>query len=222
MPNPILGLVGGIAGSAISANAQKKAANRATDAQVQATELQIEEQRRQFDRVQELLSPFVEGGTDAFQGALDLAGVNGGATQAEAIAAIESNPEFLRLSENAEAGILANASATGGLRGGNTQAVLGRVRPEILSSLIREQLSRLGGFAAAGQNAAAGVGTAAQNTAQGISAALGQQGAAIAGGVLARGQAIQDFVGGVGRAFGNFAAAPPRPEGAGLFSSWGF
>lgn len=223
MPNPLVGLVGSVAGSAISANAQKKSAEAATDAQTEASNAEIAERQRQFDKIQELLSPFVEGGTDAFSGALNLAGVNGNAAQQSAITGIEGSAEFEALYGSAENAILQNASATGGLRGGNTQGALARVRPEILSNLVDEHYGRLQGLGAMGANAASGVGTAAQNLANGTGAALQQQGAAIAGGALARGQATQNLVGGVGRAAGDFATSyADMPEGAGFFDGWGF
>ena len=49
--------------------------------------------------------------------------------------------------------ILQNASAIGGLRGGNTQAALAQFRPALLSQLIAEQYNRLGGLSSLGQNA---------------------------------------------------------------------
>lgn len=237
MPNPIISAVGGIVGSVISGNKQKQAAETAADSQLeasqmqlQATEMEIEERRRQFDKIQELLAPYVTGGTDAFSGALNLAGVNGAGAQRQAITGIEQSPEFEALYGSAENALLQNASATGGLRGGNTQDALSRVRPEILRQLVNEQYGRLGGLATVGQNAAAQTGTAAQNLASGIGGALqqqgqifGQQGAIGAGAALAQGQAAQNTIGGIGRSLGGLATSwQDRPADAGFFDSWGF
>jgi len=101
-----------------------------------------------------------------------------------------------RQGENA---ILQNASATGGLRGGNVQAALAQFRPALLSSLIEQQYGRLGGLTAIGQNAAAGVGNAGMSTGTNIATLLGRQGQAEAGGILGQQSAL---TGGINKAFG--------------------
>lgn len=201
-------IVGGsaIVGGVVAADAQRSAGNKAGDAQYAAAQLDIEERRRQFDSIQKLLSPFVTGGTAAFGAQGDLAGLNGPEKQQAAIAAIEASPQFGALQQQGENAILSNASATGGLRGGNVQGALGEFRPALLSGLIDQQYSRLGGLSSVGQNAAAGVGNAGLQTANGIGAALQQQGAARAGQALAQGQANVGMVGaltkGIGAYFG--------------------
>ena len=101
--------------------------------------------------------------------------------------------------------ILANASATGGLRGGNTQAALAQFSPQLLSQLIQQQFGNLGGLTSVGQNAAAGVGNAGMQTGNSITNLLQQQGAAQAGAALAGGRASMGaWSGGMG-ALGTFA-----------------
>lgn len=82
--------------------------------------------------------------------------------------------------------MLQQASATGGLRGGNIQAALAQFRPQMLAQAIEEQYGRLGGMTALGQRSAAGVGGAGMESAGQIAGLLGQQGAARAGGTLGR------------------------------------
>jgi len=98
--------------------------------------------------------------------------------------------------------ILQNASATGGLRGGNTQAALASFSPNLLAQTIQQQYQNLGGLTSVGQNAAAMTGNAGMQTGQGIANLLQQQGAAIAGGDLAQGRAFssipQSILGGLG------------------------
>lgn len=119
----------------------------------------------------------------------DLLGLNGTQAQQKAIAALSSSPEFTGLVKQGEDAMLANASATGGLRGGNLQAALAQFRPNMLNQLIQQRFQNLGGLTALGQNAAAGVGNAGQNASSAIINALGQQGAAQAGAALASGKA---------------------------------
>ena len=97
------------------------------------------------------------------------------------------SPQFTALQQQGENAILANASATGGLRGGNTQGALAQFSPQLLAQLIEQQYGRLGQMTTIGQNSVAGVGSAGQNSSQNISNLLQQQGAAVAGGQIAAG-----------------------------------
>jgi hypothetical protein len=189
----------------LSSRAQKSAASTAAGAQLEAAQLGIEEQRRQFDAVQELLRPYVEAGTSALGQQLALAGVSGPAAQQAAITALERGPQFQSLVQQGEEAILQSAAATGGLRGGNVQAALAQFRPQILSSLIEQQYGRLGGLTSTGQASAAGQATAAQTTGSNISNLLQQSGAAQAGAALARGQATANMWGDITGTIGQIA-----------------
>lgn len=224
MPNPLIAVAGiGAGSSVIAANSQKKAAASAAAAQTAAADAGIAEQQRQFDKVQELLNPFVEGGTDAFSQMLTLGGANGAAGQASAIEAIANGSEMAAMVGQGENAILQNASATGGLRGGNTQGALAQYRPQVLNQLVNQQYSRLGGLATMGQNSAAMVGTAGQSMANNVSNLYQQQGAAQAGSALASGAATAQAIGGIGQSIGNVLSyTPPMPQGSTIFSQWGF
>lgn len=195
-----------VIGGLMSSRAQKKAASSAAQAQSQAADAGIAEQRRQFDALQKLMAPFVKGGTDAFSQMMAISGAAGPEAQQELIAQIEAGPEYQSLVRSGEEAILQSASATGGLRGGNVQEALAKFRPEVLSSLIRDKYMQFGDIAGRGQNAAAGVGAAGMGTGANIAQLLQQQGAAIAGGQLARGQATANLwgniAGGIGLAGG--------------------
>lgn len=197
-----MGFVSDFIGDITGANAAQEGANKAADAQVQAAQLGIDETSRQFDALQALLKPFVNAGTDAIAGYGNLLGTNGYGSQREAINVLQSSPEFRSLVAKGENAILQNASATGGLRGGNVQASLAQFRPEILSQLINQQFQRLGGIAGLGQNAAAGVGNAGMQSGAAISNLLQQQGAARAGQAIAQGNANASNIGGVGQLLG--------------------
>lgn len=167
--------------------AQGQAAENASAAQQQAAQSGIDEQRRQFDLVQQLLAPYAQAGTKALGGQADLAGLNGTDAQRAAIAALEGSPQMAALVQQGETAILQNASATGGLRGGNTQSALATFRPNLLAQMIEQQYSRLGGLTSIGQNAAAGTGNAGLTTGNNVTQLLGQIGASQAGGALAQG-----------------------------------
>jgi hypothetical protein len=204
-----------LGGSLLSAGVQSSAARRGAAAQTASAQAGIEEQRRQFEAVRELLAPFVTGGTTAFGQQMALTGAAGADAQRAALQSIEQGPEFAALAQQGESAILQSAAATGGLRGGNVQGALAQFRPQILSGLIEQQYSRLGGLASAGQNAAAGVGTAGMQTGQNISSLMQQQGAARAGSALAQGQAFGNLIGSAGMAIGRgMAYQGYTPQGA--------
>lgn len=197
MPNPIVGLIGASVGGGLL---QSSAASKATNAQTAADAAAIEEQRRQFDAMQELVKPYVQAGEPALQGILDIAGLGGGQAQQAAITQQEQSPFFQALAAQGENALLQNASATGGLRGGNIQGALAQYRPNLLNQFIEQQYGRLGGIAQMGQNSAAGVGTAGMNVASNIGNILQNTGAAQAGGALAQGNIWGNAVGGIGGA----------------------
>jgi hypothetical protein len=217
----------------ISGMAQADAAESAAATQAGSAQAGIEEQRRQFDKVQELLKPYSMAGEKALGGlepfaaagapALEqqqaLLGLRGPEAERAAIERIRGGETFQALAGQGEEALLQRASATGGLRGGNIQGALAQFRPALLSSLIDQQYGRLGGMTALGvettgnlarlgQASAAGTGAAAQTTGANVANLLGQQGAALAGAEIAQ-----------GKAFGAIPAA--ISGGLGLFSGLG-
>lgn len=173
------------------------AADSAAEAQGNASRAQISESRRQFNAIQDLLKPYTQAGTGALTAQQNLLGLNGADEQQKAVGSIAGSPQMAALLQQGENAILQNASATGGLRGGNTQAAMAQFRPQLLSQLIQQQYSNLGGITSIGQNAAAGVGNAGMQSSAQIQNALGQQGAAQAGAALATGQANAQMWGGM-------------------------
>lgn len=175
-------VVGGVASS--------QAAKKGAKAQTKSAEAGIEAENYRFDKLQELLKPYTEAGLKSLTAQNDLTGLNGPEAQSKAIAAIENSPEFASIARQGEEGILQNASATGGLRGGNTQAALATFRPQLLSGLIDKQYQRLGGITQIGQASAAGVGAAGMQNGSNVSALLQSIGQARAGEAVATGQAV--------------------------------
>jgi len=207
MPDLTMGLIGSsLLGSVISSDATSSAAST----QAGAAQGGIDEQRRQFEAVQQLLAPYIKAGTgainqfqpfqeagqQAFQQQQALAGLLGPDAQQQAIAGIEGSAGFQANVRQGEEALLSRASATGGLRGGNIQGALAQFRPQLLQQEIDKQYARLGGFAGTGLGVsealyrggqASATGQASQAGAVGANVAnlLAQQGAAQAGGELA-------------------------------------
>lgn len=191
-----------VVGGVMSSKAQKSAARTAANAQIEASDKGVEEQRRQFDALQALLKPYADAGLSGLTGQQNLLGINGTAAQQAAINNINNSSEMQTYLQQGENAILQNASATGGLRGGNTQAALAQFRPQLLNQLINQRYQNLAGMTALGQNAAAGTGNAGMQTASNISNLYQQTGAAQAGAALAQGQASANMWNGVSSTIG--------------------
>lgn len=190
---------------AYSADQQRKAGNRAADAQKDAANQGIDQQNMRFEAVQKLLAPYAQAGTQSLAAQQDLVGLNGNAAQAAAIEALKSSPQFTALQAQGENSILQNASATGGLRGGNTQAALAQFSPALLAATINDQYGKLGGLTSIGQNAAAMTGNAGMQTGNNITNLLGQVGSANAGAALSAGRAQVGYANAINNAFGAYA-----------------
>lgn len=125
------------------------------------------------------------------------AGMTGTEAQQSAIQRISESPLLQELMSQGETGILQNAAATGGLRGGRTQAALAQFRPAMLQQEIDKQYARLQGISGLGQQSILSSPTMAGGTMPAggydtstLSGLLSQSGAAQAGGILSR-SAIQ-------------------------------
>jgi hypothetical protein len=203
--NFLLPGIGGVIGAGLGGAIEgRESVGEASQAQQQAAQGGIDEQRRQFDAIQKLLQPYTEAGTGALAQQQALLGLGTPGAQEQAITALQGSPQFQALQQQGENAILQNAAATGGLRGGNVQAALAQFRPALLSSLIEQQYGRLGGLTAIGQNAAAGVGNAGMSTGSNIATLLGRQGQAQAGGILGQQSALTK---GIGETFGGIQRA---------------
>ena len=197
-------VIGGI-GASQSARAQSSAARRATEAQEAGAAASLEEQRRQFDVVQQLFQPYVQAGTGTLAQQLNLIGAGGAEAQQQAISALQAGPEYQALVQSGEEAILAQAAATGGLRGGNVQRALSQYRPQVLSGLINQQYQRLGGLTQLGQASAAGQAAQGSAISGGIAQTQADLGAALAQGQLAQGQATANMWGNIAGGFGQAA-----------------
>ena len=215
----------------ISGMAQADAAESAAQTQAGASLAGIAEQRSQFDAVQKLLAPYVQAGTgaisqfqpfqqagqQAFQQQQALAGLLGPEAQQKAIAAIEGGAGYQAQIQAGEEALLQNASATGGLRGGNIQAALAQFRPQMLQRAIDQQYGRLGGFAGAGigasealfrggQASAAGQASQAQTLGTNVATLMGREGQAVAGGQLAQGRGFGAIPSAFASGYGTYAS----------------
>ena len=193
---PIGGTIGSALGGAIEG---KESVGEASGVQVGAAQEGIDEQRAQLAEIQKLLQPYAQAGAGALTQQQALLGMGTPEAQQQAIASLQGSPQFQALAQQGENAILQNASATGGLRGGNVQAALAQFRPALLSQLINQQYERLGGLTSVGGTQAARLGQFSQQAGANISNLMTGKGAAQAGGILGEQSAL---TGGINKAFG--------------------
>lgn len=146
-----------LVGSIIGGNKQKKASQKAAQLQYDALMKGVEESARQFDTTRADYAPYTEAGRAGLSRYSALLGLNGPEAQSAEVAALRETPLYKTLFSTGEEATLANASATGGLRGGNTQRSLYELGENTLSSLIERQLAGYGGLINVGTGATGAV-----------------------------------------------------------------
>lgn len=188
-------ILGGITGG--------KGASKAAKAQAQAQQAALQEQQRQFNITQQNFAPYQQAGTQALSGVQTLTGLNGNDAQAQAIEALKASPGFQSLYNQGSDAILQNASATGGLRGGNTQNSLANFGANTLATTIQQQLANLGGLVQTGAGATGQLGGLSQNYSAQQAQTQGMLGNANATGAAAPYAALQGVINQLGAQFGS-------------------
>ena len=222
------GLIDDVTGVEGAQDAAKEAGRLQADASLAG----IEEQRRQFDITQQNLQPFQEAGVSALQQQQALLGLSGADAQQQAFNQFTESPGQRFLRERQEKALLRNASAIGGLGGGNVRTALQEQAAGIAQQDFQNQFGQLGQLAGQGQSAVTNIGQFGAQTAGNI-ANLGQTAAeARASGILgsqqAEGQFRSSLLGLGGMALGGYlgglgggaaAAAPAANAPASFFGS---
>jgi hypothetical protein len=179
-----------------------KAAKGAARAQTGASQEAVKVQQQQLDVIRNILAPYIQAGKpdltqpyiqaggQALQGMQGLLGLRGAGEQQAAIQGIEQGSQFQELARQGEQGILQNAAATGGLRGGNVQGALAQFRPALLNQLVESQYAKLAGLTGMGGTAAQNLLSMGQQTAAGL-ASQEQQSAANVGNLITQMGAAQ-------------------------------
>ena len=179
-----------IGSAVIGGVVSSKAASKAGKAQVEAADKTVEEQRAAREEMRTLLNPYVSAGTPALQAQMAALGLSGQEAQQAYVTEQEQSPIFQALARQQEEALLQNASATGGLRGGNVQGALAQFRPRLLNQFLEQQYGRLSGLSQLGQASAAGVGAAGMQSANQIGQAYTQAGQARAGSIMGQANAF--------------------------------
>lgn len=146
----------------------------------------------------------------------NVGGSAGGAdAQAAAIAQLQASPAYQSLYRNGQEAVLQNASATGGLRGGNVNTSLANFGADTLTQTINDQLQRLGGLTGAGLSATGTAAQVGQNAATQVGNIFGTQGQVASGGILTRGGLTAKQIGNIGGIADSVAGAVSGRGGLG-------
>jgi hypothetical protein len=144
--------VAGLAGSAMSASAAEDAAN----SQAASAQNSLQFAQGQYADQQANIAPYLAAGQSGVTGYGDLLGSNGNAAQDTAINGIKQGAQYQGDMQTANENVLANASATGGLRGSNTSNTLANTSIGTLNGLITQRLAGYGQLMTNGLNAISG------------------------------------------------------------------
>jgi hypothetical protein len=174
-------------GGILGASAEKKASRGAQAAEVDALNKAMGIQQANLQQTRGDLAPEFGLGNSAIGAYGDLTGANGNDKWSAALAALKDSPLYQSLFRNGQETLLQNASATGGMRGGNTERGLADFGSDTLSTTLQQRLQELMasiGIGTQAKGVAAGVG---MNTANQSSGFQGKIGDANAQGILTRG-----------------------------------
>lgn len=174
-----------------------KAADKANKAQMYMMQQAIAEQRAAYDEGKKMLDPYSQAGLGGLQSYLAMLGQSGDQAQQEAIAGLEQTPGYQAQLGAGQRAILQNASATGGLRGGNVQQGLAEFGSGLFGQYYQQQLDRLGQLQNQGLQTQTGLANLRAGQAANISGMMNEAGANRANSIMAGYSADQSMLGSI-------------------------
>ncbi len=200
MPDPTTAITGGL--SLVSSFLKDDASEGSSNTQINAASQAMGQNQKNFDYIAKLFEPYRASGVQALTGQGDILGLNGNQSQQAILDNIQQSPIFQGLMKQGENSILQNASATGGLRGGNTQQALAQFSPNLLNTLLQQRLQGFQGLTNTGLNSIGSMAGASQNLANNNSQLIQDQGVYRAGAIQAQGANQAGLLGNIGRVIG--------------------
>jgi len=157
----------------------------------------VAENRRQFDKTQQNLQPFIKAGERALMEQRALLGLYGEGRQKNAINRFVDSPGEAFLRERGERALLQNQAAIGGLGGGNVRSALNEQGIGFARQQFNNHMAQLAGMSGTGSTTAVNLGAIGANSANAIGQNLQAGGQARASGILGAQQANADLAGNV-------------------------
>jgi hypothetical protein len=179
-----------------------KSAKKAMQAQMAMMEKAIAEQRAAYDEAKGLLNPYSAAGLGGLESYLALLGQSGADAQRQAIEGLEQMPGYQAQLGAGQRAIMQNASATGGLRGGNAQQGLAEFGSGLFGQYYQNQLNQLGQLQQQGVNTNTNLANIRAGNAANISNQYNMMGQAQGQGILAQGAARQQGMSNIGSLVG--------------------
>jgi hypothetical protein len=174
-------------GSILSAGAAKDASRSAQAAQTQGYQTATGNEQSAYNTISGNFSPYLAAGQGAVGAYGNLLGINGAPNQQAAITSLQASPYYQSLYNTGRESLLQNASATGGLRGGNTESGLYQLGSNTLAQTIQNQLTNLQGATSMGLSATGALSGYGAETANMLASLATGQGNATAQDILQRG-----------------------------------
>jgi hypothetical protein len=189
----------GLFANLFAGGALADASKQAAATQVAAMNNAMGTLNTQFGQTSTNYQPFINTGTAALNNYGNLLGLNGGTVQQNAITSLQNSPYFQSLYNQGKNAVLQNASATGGLRGGNTDTALYNLGQQTLAQTIQQQMANLGTAAQGfGLQPTESLGALGAQNASAIGNLQVGQGQAQAQDILTRGQLANSAWSGLG------------------------
>lgn len=210
-------ILGGAAllGAGASAYGANKAASAQKKAAMQAGALQ----KQQYEQTRADLAPYRTTGGNALSAYASLHGLNGQDAYNSALSNYTESPFLSTLINRARDSVESSRAARGGLFSGGTAQAIGDRTGELYLGDFNNYLSRLGGMADNGQNAAAQTGQFGANAAAGQANSLMAAGNARANGAINTANSFNNLLGQLGGAYG--ASQGGAFGGSGGGGQWG-
>lgn len=188
----------GAGASLLGASMQSRAADRASDAQVEAAEKNIKFQQGIYDDQKEMFQPYYNSGTNALNAYNYEMGLG---DKPQGHGGFQTTPGYdFRMQQGVNA-LEGSAAASGGLYSGRTMKALQDYGQGTASQEYGNYMNRLSGLAGSGQSAAGQQATAAGNLGQSVGAAYGDIGNAQAAGAIGQANA---WSGGINNALSTY------------------
>ena len=182
MPFLISGLVSWVTGSE-AADAQKDAANAA-----------LKNERQMYDTTRADLAPYRDTGVSALTKYADSLGLNGDAARDQFRTDFRTDPGYQFSFDEGQRAVQGSAAARSGLLSGGAMKALSRFGTGLADQQYGSYLDRYSNLANMGQNSAAMTGQLGNASAGRQGAYLTDAGAAQAGGYLAQGNAVNGAI----------------------------
>ena len=170
---------------------KSEASSDASEQQQEAAQAGIESQEDMFNQSLEINRPYREAGYEAVEGLQGLSDPN---QRGAMLDDYYNSGEYQALEAQQTEQTLRNAAATGGIRGGNTQAGLANISPQLGQNFLRGQENRLTGLGNWGIGASSQGAQGAQQFGAQQSALLQQMGQAQAQNTLTQGGIQSGFI----------------------------